>query len=282
MQEKIAQVRENEALFKENQSLNEEKESLLKGKDLADAQIRALTKSLGALQEDLKQKENMVQVLKKSLENQRKELHDSRVQISNLKMHTERFNSGNNLVINDADNVLPESLDKYKEEIKKLQMEIGRLKEKSRGASEHGNFSSSENELMQTEDKVIEMLEDQGAISRSVDAALDVVRNEDVQSPALQTLNEFADKHTDSQLDLFNPAHTNTAFEIVENVSEKNGGKQGGDSSLHAKPESVNDEAIFEKMASPFYFDQILIHHYLLVSFSLALILFNLSNAEVL
>ncbi|PNY07873.1 lisH domain and HEAT repeat-containing protein KIAA1468, partial [Trifolium pratense] len=263
--EKIAQVRENEALFKENQSLNEEKESLLKGKDLADAQIRALTKSLGALQEDLKQKEKMVQVLKKSLENQRKELHDSRVQISNLKIHTERFNSGNNLVINDANNVLPESLDKYKEEIKKLQMEIGRLKEKSRGASEHGNFDSSGNELMQTEDKVIEMLEDQGAISRSVNAALDVVRNEDVQSPALQTLNEFADKHTDSQLDLFNPAHTNTAFEIVENVSEKNGGKQEGDSSLHAKPESVNDEAIFEKMASPFYFDQILIHHYLLV-----------------
>jgi hypothetical protein len=60
MQEKIAQVRENDALLKENQSLNEEKESLLKGKDLADAQIRALTKSLGALQEDLKQKENMV------------------------------------------------------------------------------------------------------------------------------------------------------------------------------------------------------------------------------
>ncbi|XP_045812584.1 RAB11-binding protein RELCH-like [Trifolium pratense] len=247
-EEKIAQVRENEALFKENQSLNEEKESLLKGKDLADAQIRALTKSLGALQEDLKQKEKMVQVLKKSLENQRKELHDSRVQISNLKIHTERFNSGNNLVINDANNVLPESLDKYKEEIKKLQMEIGWLKEKSRGASEHGNFDSSGNELMQTEDKVIEMLEDQGAISRSVNAALDVVRNEDVQSPALQTLNEFADKHTDSQLDLFNPAHTNTAFEIVENVSEKNGGKQEGDSSLHAKPESVNDEAIFEKM----------------------------------
>ncbi|WJX65260.1 hypothetical protein P8452_49941 [Trifolium repens] len=112
-------------------------------------------------------------------------------------------------------------------------MEIGRLKEKSRGASEHGNFGSSENELMQTEDKVIEMLEDQSAISHSVDAVLDVVHNEDVQSPALQTLDEFADKHTDSQLDLFNPAHTNTAFDTVENVSEQNGGKQGGDSKLN-------------------------------------------------
>lgn len=60
MQEKIGLVRENEAFLKENQRLNEEKESLLKGKDLADGQIRTLTKSLGALQEDLKQKENMV------------------------------------------------------------------------------------------------------------------------------------------------------------------------------------------------------------------------------
>lgn len=60
LQEKIAQVLENEALLKENQSLNEEKESMLKDKDLADGQIRALTKSLEALQEDLKHKESMV------------------------------------------------------------------------------------------------------------------------------------------------------------------------------------------------------------------------------
>jgi len=33
---------------------------------------------------------------------------------------------------------------------------------------------------------------------------------------------------THLQLDLFNPAHTNTAFENIENVSERNGGKQGG------------------------------------------------------
>jgi len=218
-------------------------------------------------------------VLKKSLENQRKELHDCRVQIRNLKKHNEGFGSGNNLVVGDVDNVLPESLDKYKEEIKKLQMEVERLKEKNRGAPEHGKFSISENELLQTEDKFIVMHEDKGATSHSVDEALDVVHDEEAHSPALQTLNEFADKHTDSQLDLFNPTPTNTAFENIENVYEQNGGKQGGDSRLHAKPESVNDEAIFEKMASPFYFDQILIHHYFLVSFCLAL---TLSNAEAL
>lgn len=60
MQEKIAQVLENETLVKANQKLTQEKESLLKDKDLANSQIRTLTKSLEALQEDLKHKENRV------------------------------------------------------------------------------------------------------------------------------------------------------------------------------------------------------------------------------
>ncbi|XP_073221018.1 uncharacterized protein [Cicer arietinum] len=246
-EEKIAQVLENEALLKENQSLNEEKESMLKDKDLADGQIRALTKSLEALQEDLKHKESMVQVLKQSLENQRKELHASKAQISNLKMHTKQFGSGDNLAVNDVDNTFPESLDKYKEKIKKLQIEVERLKEKNRGTPERNFFGSSDNEIMQTEDKVIEIHEDQGANSYPVDAALGVIHNEDAQSPVLQNLNEFADKHTDPQQALFNPALTNTAFENIDNVSEKNGGKQGGDNRLHGKPESESDEEIYEK-----------------------------------
>ena len=66
MQEKIAHVREIEALLKETQGLNEEKESLLKDKDFTDGQTRALTKSLGALQEDLKQKDNTVVAISNS------------------------------------------------------------------------------------------------------------------------------------------------------------------------------------------------------------------------
>lgn len=60
MQEKIAQVLENETLLKANQRLSQEKESLLKGKDLSDGQIGALTKSLETLQGDLKHKEDLV------------------------------------------------------------------------------------------------------------------------------------------------------------------------------------------------------------------------------
>lgn len=190
------------------------------------------------------------------MENQRKELHASKAQISNLKMHTKQFGSGDNLAVNDVDNTFPESLDKYKEKIKKLQIEVERLKEKNRGTPERNFFGSSDNEIMQTEDKVIEIHEDQGANSYPVDAALGVIHNEDAQSPVLQNLNEFADKHTDPQQALFNPALTNTAFENIDNVSEKNGGKQGGDNRLHGKPESESDEEIYEKKASPFYLNK--------------------------
>ncbi|KAL5185881.1 LisH domain and HEAT repeat-containing protein KIAA1468 [Glycine soja] len=222
-EEKIAQVPENITLLKENERLNQEKESLLKDKDLADGQIAALTKSLEALQRDLKEKENMVQVLKQSLENQRKGLHASRVEISKLKMSIEGSGSGNSLVVSDVDNFQPVSLDEYKEEIKKLQMEVERLKEKNIGIPEPGNFVGSENETLQIEDKVREIHEDQGAISYHVDAPQDVIRDEDAQSTTSQTLNKYTDKHEDALHALFNPANGNSAFENIDNVSEQNG-----------------------------------------------------------
>lgn len=60
MQEKFSLLRENETLLKANKVLNQEKEALLKNRDLADAQIGALTKSLETLQGDLKHKEDLV------------------------------------------------------------------------------------------------------------------------------------------------------------------------------------------------------------------------------
>jgi len=60
MQEKFSLLRENETLLNANKRLNQEKENLLKNKDMADAQIVTLTKSLDAMQKDLKDKENLV------------------------------------------------------------------------------------------------------------------------------------------------------------------------------------------------------------------------------
>ena len=60
LQEKIAMLRENESLRKENDTVKNDQASLLKSKDFADGQVVALTKSLEALQKDLKDKEILV------------------------------------------------------------------------------------------------------------------------------------------------------------------------------------------------------------------------------
>ena len=63
-------------------------------------------------------------------------LHASRVEISKLKMSIEGSSFGNNLVVIDVDNFQPESLDKNKEEINKLQMEVEQYLEKNIGNPE--------------------------------------------------------------------------------------------------------------------------------------------------
>ncbi|KAF5750171.1 hypothetical protein HS088_TW03G00503 [Tripterygium wilfordii] len=88
-EEKIAMLRENESLLKANERLSHEKMSLRKSKDLVDNQVLLLTKSLEGLQRDLKDRENLIQELKQSLEHWRKELNDCRAEITSLKMHIE-------------------------------------------------------------------------------------------------------------------------------------------------------------------------------------------------
>ena len=162
-----------------------------------------------------------------------------------------------------------ESLDKYKEEIKNLQMEVKRLKEKNIGAPEPANFVGSENEII-TEDKVIEIHEDKGSSSYPVDVALSVIQKEDAQSPAVETLNQYADKHEDAMHGLLNPTNADGAIENILSISEQNVDKQEEDSRLQIKLDSVNDEATSEKTASPFYScmrkPSNIIHHFLVSS----------------
>jgi hypothetical protein len=60
MQEKFSLLQENETLLKSNKKLNQENETLLMNKGLTDAQIGTLTKSLEAMQKDIREKENQV------------------------------------------------------------------------------------------------------------------------------------------------------------------------------------------------------------------------------
>lgn len=53
-------IREHESLLKANERLKQEQELMMKNKDVSDAQIVALTKSLEALQKDLEDKETLV------------------------------------------------------------------------------------------------------------------------------------------------------------------------------------------------------------------------------
>jgi len=213
------------------------------------------------------------------LENQRKDLHASRIEISKLKMNIERSGSGNRVVVGDVDNSQLASSDNYKEEINKLQMEVEWLKEQNRGIPEHGKFVGYENETLHIEDKEIEIHEDQGAISYTSDAALDIIRNDDAQSTTSRTMSKYTDKHEDEPYALFNPANANNAF---ENVPGQNASKQEGDNKINAKTDNANDEAISEKMAkmaSPLHLCSLEYyeHYYILGYSSLASIFFTQS-----
>ncbi|PQQ12717.1 lisH domain and HEAT repeat-containing protein isoform X2 [Prunus yedoensis var. nudiflora] len=99
---------------------------------------------LEGLQKDLKDKENLVQNLKQSLEHQRKELNDCRAEITALKMHIEGYRSGRNMVAADADHVQSLSLERYREEVKSLQMELESLKSKHAKAPDFSDSTNSE------------------------------------------------------------------------------------------------------------------------------------------
>lgn len=192
-------------------------------------------------------------VLKQSLEHQRKELNDCRAEITSLKMHLEGSLSGNNLVVKEVNSVQSQSVEKYEEEIKKLQVEIDSLMEKNVRAPEPGNYVGSEMENFQTDDKVIEIHEDQGSISNPVAAVVGAVRNEDAQSSAVQSLNEKANNDEDTLPKLFNAVNTNSASENIKNDSEQIVG-QHEDSRLLQISDSVSDELIDWKTGSSLYY----------------------------
>ncbi|XP_028785524.1 RAB11-binding protein RELCH isoform X2 [Neltuma alba] len=247
-QEKIALLRGNETLLQANKRLTEERENLLKNKELMDGQINALTKSLEGLQKDLKDKENLVQAMKQSLEHQKQELDGCRAEITSLKMHIGGSRSGKNLAASDADHVQPMSLENYKEEIKKLQMEVEYLKAKKVTALESANLVSSENEITQREDKIIEIHEDKSSISCPVEVASGDVHNEGTQSFDGHSHNDCIDKREDALHDSQNLPNVNSALGNGETILEHNGGLQAENSRLFLKSDGVNDEAVSEKM----------------------------------
>ncbi|WCJ25320.1 HEAT repeat-containing protein [Euphorbia peplus] len=180
-EEKIAMLRENDSLKSAKEKLDIEREKLSKSKDFADNQISALTKSLEALQKEVKEREHQIQDLKQSWERQRKELNDCRAEITSLKMHIEGYRSGRSMTANDVDSNQLQSVEKYKEDIISLQMEIEKLKENVAKTRESVSSDTHKEDSLQTEEKVVEIDEDKTKMSQ-LDDDVAVINSEDIQS----------------------------------------------------------------------------------------------------
>lgn len=154
-EEKMSILRENESLLKENERLNNEKDSLLRNKELADGQIVVLTKTLEAAQKDLKDKETLVQGLKKSLDLQRKEINDCRAEITALKMHIEGARASRGW-IGESESAQSLSIDNSKEEMKSLHNET----ENSEISAGNSESILSVNKGIQPEEKIVEVNEE--------------------------------------------------------------------------------------------------------------------------
>ncbi|KAI3900522.1 hypothetical protein MKW92_010404 [Papaver armeniacum] len=247
-EEKISILRENDTLLKAKEKLNLEMDSLLKNKDLADGQIMALTKSLEALQKDLKDRELQVQDLKQSLELERQALNDCRAEITSLKMHIEGSRSGRGWVTGDADHTKSQSLESCRAEIKSLEREIESLKAKSSVAESLAEPVTSE-ENVEVEEKVVEIDEDKAVISDPADLSSEVSDVRDAEGQATQI---FGDNNVQQKGNLreqlSNSSTDNGVVENNGNVYKQDAGQVPQDNGLLMKSDSLSSEPDPEKM----------------------------------
>ncbi|KAM5558021.1 RAB11-binding protein RELCH [Rosa sericea] len=242
-EEKISMLRKNESLLEKNEKLNHEKLCLVKNKDMAEGQISALNKSLESLKKDLKDKENLVQDLKQSLEHQRKELNDCRAEVTALKMHIEGSRLGRNMVATDVDHVQSLSLEKYKEEVKSLQMELEILRSNIANAPDYIVSVQAGKESVQMEEKVVVMDEEKSIIQHPVDAITRVVEEADQSLAAddnLITPKEVSEEYS------VNPSNGSTALTNGESVSKQNV-EPSASTILHLTREDHTAETASEK-----------------------------------
>uniref|UniRef100_A0A3Q7FA41 LisH domain-containing protein n=1 Tax=Solanum lycopersicum TaxID=4081 RepID=A0A3Q7FA41_SOLLC len=254
-EEKIAMLRENESLVKENDKLKHEKQSLLKSKDMADAQVTVLAKSLEALQKEMKDKEILVQSLKQSLESQRQELNECRAEITSLKMHIEGARSARNFIASDFEGVDLPSTDSYKEEIKVLQNEIRRLKlarnslnsESLENINEETRNTCPENEVEKSSDHNV--FDDSAGVSSgdlgAAGSQLSMTQTSDSQLLMSQT---SADTITEPER-VVEVSHDNCVGDKVENVLKHNGELPSEAKGLILKPDNLLVESNAQKIS---------------------------------
>lgn len=160
-------------------------------------------------------------------------------------MHIEGSRSGMNMVASDVDDVQSQSLEKYKEEIKSLQMEIVGLKAKGAYASESIDNSTSEKESHQAEEKVVEIDEDKTIVSHPVDV-VGVLGNGDVLPLSINETN----KPEEVLENLLNSSDENAPIDNSVLVTKQNGQATSEDGRLQLESDNLGDKAASENMAS--------------------------------
>ncbi|KAK9951212.1 hypothetical protein M0R45_006669 [Rubus argutus] len=203
--------------------------------------------SLESLNKDLKDKENLVQDLKQSLEHQRKELNDCRAEVTALKMHIEGSRSGRNMVAVDVDHEQSLSLERYKEEVKSLQMELENLKSKMATAPDFVDSTQSGKESMQIEEKVVVMDEEKSIIEHPVDAVTRVMEKETDQSLAADD-NIIKAEEVSEECSV-SPSN-DSALTNGEGVSKQNV-EPSSSNTLHLRTEDLKAETVSEKGQVP-------------------------------
>lgn len=190
--------------------------------------------------------------MKQSLELQRKELNDCRAEITALKMHIEGSRSGWNLATTDVDNAQSESLEKYKEEIKSLKMQIESIKSMNTTALDSVVSLVPEKESVNLDVKVVEIHEDKNVISQPVNAVMRALDARDTQWPGTHSLDDSLDRPFDLSRGLLVVPNDGDSLENIQSVP-----KQGDELLIadvgQSKSENVSVEAVSEKMASSFY-----------------------------
>lgn len=146
---------------------------------------------------------------------------------------------------NDVDSVQLQSVDKYKEDIKSLQMEIETLKEKLGKATESVDAVNHKEESLQTEEKVVEIDEDKTIVSQSDDAVA-VTCSNDGQSP-------IKDKDVSSDLSK-NYTNGDTNIENSEGQSKANFILPSEDGEPHIQFDNIDAEADNQITASSYSF----------------------------
>lgn len=171
-------------------------------------------------------------------------------------MHIEGSRLGQNMVATDVDQSL--SLEKYKDEVKSLQMELEILRSKIANAPNYVDSTQAGKESMQMEEKVVVMDEEKSIIQHPDDAITKVVKEADhsIADDNLITPKDVSEEYS------VDPSNGSGALTNGGSVcKQKDVSEPSTSSMLHPTTEDHSAEIISEKRASFLYLFSSLFRH---------------------